>query len=83
MEWKDLKPNEAPVMPSRIPDYKEVVIEERIEYGTKRYYPTNELGKKFANLLGKKTLTIEALYFIVKELEIPVNFKPNEIKFWN
>ena len=88
--WKDLradfggnacKANEAPVMPSRSPDYKEVIIEERIEYGTKRYYPTNELGKKFASLLGKKTLTNEALSFIVKELEIPVNFKPNEIKF--
>ena len=58
---------------------KEIVIEEKIEYGTKRYYPTNELGKKFASLLGKKTLTIEALYFIVKELEIPVNYKSTNI----
>ena len=58
---------------------KEIVIEEKIEYGTKRYYPINDLGKKFASLLGKKTLTIEALYFIVKELEIPVNYKSTNI----
>ena len=77
IKWKDLQPDEAH------PGFNEVVIEERIEYGTKRYYPTNELGKKFANLLGKKTLTLEALNFIIKELDIPVNFKPNEIKFWN
>jgi hypothetical protein len=65
-KWKDL-------------ESKEIVIEEKIEYGTKRFYPINELGKKFANLLGKKTLTIEALYFIVKELEIPVNYKSTNV----
>ena len=58
---------------------KEIVIQERIEYGTTRYYPTNELGKKFADLLGKKTLTLEALNFIIKELEIPVNFKSSNV----
>ena len=73
MEWKNLKPDEAH------PDYKEIVIQERIEYGTTRYYPTNELGKKFASLLGKKTLTLEALNFIIKELEIPVNFKSSNV----
>jgi len=73
MEWKNLKPDEAH------PDYKEIVIQERIEYGTKRFYPTNELGKKFASLLGKKTLTLEALNFIIKELEIPVNFKSSNV----
>jgi hypothetical protein len=77
MKWKDLQPDEAH------PGFKEVVIEERIEYGIKRYYPTNELGKKFADLLGTKTLTIGTLTFIIEELDIPVNFKPNEIKFWN
>jgi hypothetical protein len=65
-KWKDL-------------ESKEIVIEEKIEYGTKRFYPINELGKKFANLLGKKTLTIEALYFIVKELGIPVNYKSTNV----
>ena len=73
MEWKNLKPDEAH------PDYKEIVIQERIEYWTKRFYPTNELGKKFASLLGKKTLTLEALNFIIKELEIPVNFKSSNV----
>ncbi len=72
-KWKNLKPDEAH------PDYKEIVIQERIEYGTKRFYPTNELGKKFASLLGKKTLTLEALNFIIKELEIPVNFKSSNV----
>ena len=73
MEWKNLKPDEAH------PDYKEIVIQERIEYGTKRFYPTNELGKKFASLLGKKTLTLEALNFIINELDIPVNFKSSNV----
>ena len=65
-KWKDLEP-------------KEIVIQERIEYGTTRYYPTNELGKKFADLLGKKTLTLEALHFIIRELEIPVNYKSTNV----
>ena len=72
-KWKDLKPDEAH------PDYKEVVIEERIEYGIKRFYPTNELGRKFADLLGTKTLSLGTLDFIIKELDIPVNFKPNDV----
>lgn len=58
---------------------KEIVIQERIEYGTVRYYPTNELGKKFARLLGKKTLTLEALNFIIKELDIEVNYKSTNV----
>ena len=58
---------------------KEIVIQERIEYGTTRYYPTNELGKKFADLLGTKTLSLGTLDFIIKELDIPVNFKPNDV----
>jgi hypothetical protein len=65
-KWKDLEP-------------KEIVIQERIEYGTTRYYPTNELGKKFADLLGKKTLTLEALHFIIRELGIPVNYKSTNV----
>ena len=65
-KWKDLEP-------------KEIVIQERIEYGTTRYYPTNELGKKFADLLGKKTLTLEALNFIIKELDIEVNYKSTNV----
>ena len=58
---------------------KEIVIQERIEYGTVRYYPTNELGKKFARLLGKKTLTLEALNFLKKELDIEVNYKSTNV----
>ena len=58
---------------------KEIVIQERIEYGTVRYYPTNELGKKFARLLGKKTLTLEALNFLIKELDIEVNYKSTNV----
>ena len=77
MEWKNLEPDEAN------PGFKEIVIQERIEYGNVRYYPTNELGKKFASLLGNKTLTIEVLDFIINELGFPVNFKENELKFWN
>jgi hypothetical protein len=61
------------------PDYKEVVIEERIEYGIKRYYPINDLGKKFAERMGTKTLSLGTLDFIIKELDIPVNFKPNDV----
>jgi len=76
-EWKNLQLDEAH------PDYKEVEIQERTEYGNVRYYPTNELGKKFADLLGTKTLTVEVLGFIIKELDIPVNYKQREIKFWN
>jgi len=76
-EWKDLRPDEAH------PDYKEVEIQERTEYGNVRYYPSNELGKKFASLLGTKTLSIEALNFIIKELDIPVNYKQKYIKFYN
>ena len=69
-EWKDLRPDET---------HKEIIIQERIEYGTVRYYPTNELGKKFASLLGKKTLTLEALNFIIKELDIEVNYKSTNV----
>ena len=68
MEWKNIT--------------KEIIIQERIEFGNVRYYPINELGKKFANLLGTKTLTIEALDFIVEELGITVNFKQSELKKW-
>jgi len=57
----------------------EIVIKEKIEYGTARYYPTNELGKKFASLLGKKTLTLEVLNFIIKDLGIEVNFKSTDV----
>ena len=73
MEWKNLKPDEAH------PDYKEIVIEERIEYGVKRFYPINELGKKFAERMGTKTLSLGTLEFIIKELEIPVNFKSSNV----
>ena len=81
-KWKDLsvekkikynKPDEAH------PDYKEVVIEERREYGIKRFYPINELGRKFAERMGTKTLSLGTLDFIIKELDIPVNFKPNDV----
>ena len=75
-ELKNLQLDEAH------PDYKEVEIQERTEYGNVRYYPTNELGKKFADLLGTKTLTVEVLGFIIKELDIPVYYKQREIKFW-
>ena len=73
MEWKNLKPDEAH------PDYKEIVIEERIEYGVKRFYPINELGKKFAERMGTKTLSLGTLEFIIKELDIPVNFKSSNV----
>tara|TARA_R100001530_G_scaffold96270_1_gene66951 strand:- start:1121 stop:1345 length:225 start_codon:yes stop_codon:yes gene_type:complete len=69
MEWKNID--------------KEIIIQERIEYGNVRYYPVNELGKKFAHLLGTKTLSIEALDFIVEELGITVNFKASELVKWN
>ena len=69
MEWKNID--------------KEVIIQERIEFGNVRYYPVNELGKKFAHLLGTKTLSIEALDFIVEELGIAVNFKASELVKWN
>ena len=69
MDWKNID--------------KEVIIQERIEFGNVRYYPVNELGKKFAHLLGTKTLSIEALDFILEELGITVNFKQSELVKWN
>ena len=73
MEWKNLEPDEAN------PGFKEIVIQERIEYGVKRFYPINELGKKFAERMGTKTLSLGTLEFIIKELEIPVNFKSSNV----
>ena len=76
-EWKDVRPDEAH------PAYKEVEIEERIEFGNVRYYPTNELGKKFAKVLGTKTLSIEVLDdFIIGTLDIPVMFKQKSVEDW-
>ena len=48
MKWNNVEPDEGH------PEYKEVVIEEKNEWGNVRYYPTNELGKKFASILGTK-----------------------------
>ena len=75
MKWNNVEPDEGH------PEYKEVVIEEKNEWGNVRYYPTNELGKKFASILGTKTLNVQVLDFIIKDLKIPVNFKPNELKW--
>ena len=36
MKWRELDEGH--------PEYKEVVIEEKNEWGNIRYYPTNELG---------------------------------------
>ena len=65
------------------PDYKEVEIEERVEFGNVRYYPTNDLAKSFAKVLGTRTLSIKVLDdFIIGTLDIPVHFKQKSVEDW-
>ena len=40
-------------------------IQVRTEYGQKRMYPMNDIGKFFAQLMGKKTLSDNELDFLV------------------
>jgi hypothetical protein len=40
-------------------------IQVRNEYGVTRMYPMNDVGKKFAGLMGKKTLSDNDLEFLV------------------
>jgi hypothetical protein len=42
----------------------EITIQERIEYGMKRIYPTNKLGRDYAQRLNKKTLSHGDLTFM-------------------
>ena len=46
-------------------DTHEITIQERIEYGMRRTYPMNKLGKEYASRLGKKTLSAGDLTFMV------------------
>ena len=41
-----------------------IMIEEYMHYGTRRFYPKNELARQYADLLGTTTLTSGALKFI-------------------
>ena len=41
-----------------------ITIKERESYGVARLYPTNKLGKDFAQLLNKKTLNVDELKFL-------------------
>ena len=45
-------------------DTHEITIQERIEYGMRRTYPMNKLGKEYASRLGKKTLSHGDLTFM-------------------
>ena len=76
MKWNNVEPDEAH------PEYKEVVIEEKNEWGNIRYYPINDLGKKFAMIMRSKTINLNTLHFIIEELKIPVNFKEQTLKSW-
>ena len=40
-------------------------IQVRNEYGVTRMYPMNDIGKNFAKLMGKKTLSDNDLEFLV------------------
>jgi hypothetical protein len=42
----------------------EITIQERLEYGMKRIYPTNKLGRDYAERLNKKTLSHGDLSFM-------------------
>jgi hypothetical protein len=42
----------------------QIQIEEYMHYGTRRFYPKNELAREYADLLGTTTLTSGALKFI-------------------
>ena len=42
----------------------ELQIQERMEYGMRRTYPMNKLGKDYAERLGKKTLSHGDLSFM-------------------
>lgn len=41
-----------------------ITLKKRESYGMTRLYPTNKLGKDFAQLLNKKTLNVDELKFL-------------------
>lgn len=51
-----------------------IVVEQRNNYGTVRFYPVNETAQKFADLMGRMTFDIGHLKRI-KEIGIPVEVK--------
>jgi len=56
---------------------KEIHIQERMEYGLRRTYPMNQLGKDFAERLGKKTLSGGDLGFI-SSLGVKISHIPHQ-----
>ena len=57
----------------------QIQIEEYMHYGTRRFYPKNELAREYADLLGTTTLTSGALKFI-ETLGVSIQL---EQKSWN
>jgi len=57
----------------------QIQIEEYMHYGTRRFYPKNELARQYADLLGNTTLTHRALKFI-ETLGVSIQL---EQKSWN
>ena len=60
----------------------ELQIQERIEYGMRRTYPMNKLGKDYAERLGKKTLSHGDLNFI-SELGVNITHVPFQMEWTN
>ena len=48
------------------PENKNIYVEERDSYGSKRIYPICPKGRLFARLVGTKTLTLEVIETIKK-----------------
>ncbi|SVC16407.1 uncharacterized protein METZ01_LOCUS269261 [marine metagenome] len=60
----------------------EILIQERIEYGMRRTYPMNKLGKDYAERLGKKTLSHGDLGFI-SEMGVNITHVPLQMEWTN
>lgn len=56
----------------------EVVVMQKTQYGTVRFYPVNLMAQQFANLMGRTTLDVEQLKRI-KEMGISVDIKHEEV----
>ena len=57
----------------------QIQIEEYMHYGTRRFYPKNELAREYAELLGTATLSSNSLKFI-EALGVSIQL---EQKSWN
>lgn len=57
----------------------ELIVEQKVQYGTVRFYPVNNTAQKFADLMGRMTFDIGHLKRI-KEIGLHVEVKQEVVQ---